>query len=192
MKVVIRFWATTDLNTYLNMINHAYFNLAGSGNVLQHQLSVSSETILETNEFYIPSGNLIPVKDTVFDFTQMKPIGERIHELDLKLIWNKGYKHCYLLDKQVDDGKLPLAATLLDPLSGRQLKLYTSLQSLLIYSAGYLNSSLPGKSGACYQPCDGVCLEAQYYPDSPHHPHFPTCLLPKDEIYNHSIEYHFS
>ncbi|MDD4969084.1 MAG: galactose mutarotase [Paludibacter sp.] len=192
LKVKIHYWATTDQDTYLNLTNHAYFNLAGSGSMLQHQLQIPSTMMLETNEQFIPTGKIIPVQDTVFDFTEARILGTRIHEKNQQLIWNKGYNHCYPVHNSSErDPSMPVA-TLSDPLSGRRVQLFTTLPSVLIYSAGFLSSQLPGKSGTCYQPFEGICLEAQYYPDAPNHAHFPSCLLRKNEVYDHSIEYHFS
>lgn len=192
LRVHIQFDATTDQDTYLNLTNHAYFNLAGSGSVLSHQLQIPSAEILETDKCFIPSGKMIPVRDTVFDFIHMRTIDSRMDEQNQQLIWNKGYNHCYPINKQPGNGLLQPAASLVDPLSGRQLQLFTTLPSVLIYTAGFLNSQLPGKSGSHYQPFEGICLEAQFFPDSPNHSHFPSCLLLPDEVYQHSIEYHFT
>ena len=192
LKVLIQYWAITDQDTYLSLTNHSYFNLAGSGSVLTHELQISSAEILETDECFIPSGKMIQVQDTAFDFTRMRTIDSRMSEQNQQLIWNKGYNHCYPLDKFPESGLLQPAATLYDPLSGRQLQLFTTLPSVLIYTAGFLTSHLPGKSGNPHKPFEGICLEAQFYPDSPNQVHFPSCLLRKDEVYHHSIEYHFT
>jgi len=192
LKVVIQYWAVSDKDTYLNLTNHAYFNLAGTGNILKHQLQVSSSEMLETDEHFIPSGNFVQVKGTEFDFTNLRSIDNGLKVNSRQLIWNRGYNHCYPLADFPEGAPAQPAATLIEPLSGRMLQLFTTLPSVLVYTAGYLNSQLPGKSGACYQPCDGICLEAQFYPDSPHHAHFPSCLLRKGEIYHQTIEFHFT
>lgn len=148
--------------------------------------------MLETTEQFIPTGKIIPVKDTVFDFTHPRTIGARIHEENRQLTWNKGYNHCYPLYQSPESNQSLPPVTLLDPSSGRRVQLFTTLPSVLVYTAGFLNSQFPGKSGTSYQPFEGICLEAQYYPDSPNQPHFPSCLLRKNEAYDHFIEYHFS
>jgi len=192
LQVAIRFWATTDKDTYLNLTNHAYFNLAGSGNILNHSLYIPSSDMLETDACFIPTGKILPVQDTVFDFRQKKPVISGMDEKNEQIIWNKGYNHCYPIDQTPDGDQVCHAATLSDPVSGRKLEVFTTLPSVLVYSAGFLQSQLPGKSGINYQPFDGICLEAQYYPDSPNQPHFPSCLLRKNEIYDHTIEFRFS
>lgn len=193
LNVKIDFWAVADKDTYLNITNHAYFNLEGSGNILKHFLQIPSTKILETDKSYIPTGKLIDICNTAFDFSKTKAIGENINEQNLQLIWNRGYNHCYPI---VVDSKnktdLKLAAKLIDFESGRKLQLFTTLPSVLIYSGGFLNSILPGKNGCCYNPFDGICLEPQFYPDSPNHKKFPTCLLRIGNIYKQSIVYNFS
>ncbi|MFZ4544292.1 MAG: aldose epimerase family protein [Saprospiraceae bacterium] len=189
LKVRIKYSATTDKTTFLNITNHAYFNLSYSENILHHQLYIPSEFILETNQNFIPTGNYLPVKSTVFDFTRFKQIGADINKPIDELLWNKGYNHCYPIHK--NDKELTLSAILFDELSGRILKLYSTLPSVLIYTSGFLSSETQGKFGKKYNPSEGICLEVQYFPDSPNQPNFPSCLLHKDEIYDHCIEYHF-
>lgn len=187
--LTIRFEGTTDRPTYLNLTNHAYFNLAGSGDVLSHRLYLPSEHILDTDEFYIPTGKFVPVSDTVFDFNSPALLGSRIHENNQQLIWNRGYNHCYPVGHTSGE-RLAFAAELTDELSGRSLEVRTSLPGVLLYTGNYLTSQ-PGKQGREYVPYDGVCLETQYFPDTPHHAHFPSCLLNAGERYDESTEYRF-
>jgi len=192
LQVAIRFRATTDKDTYLNLTNHAYINLAGTGNILQHSLYIPSSDMLETDEYFIPTGKILPVQDTVFDFSHMKPVEAGMDMMNEQIIRNKGFNHCYPIFQTPDGDHVRHAATLSEHVSGRKLEVFTTLPSVLVYSAGFLVSLLPGKSGKNYQPFDGICLEAQYYPDSPNQPHFPSCILRKDAMYDHTIEFRFS
>ena len=192
LQVAIRFRATTDKDTYLNLTNHAYINLAGTGNILQHSLYIPSSDMLETDEYFIPTGKILPVQDTVFDFSHMKPVEAGMDMMNEQIIRNKGFNHCYPIFQTPDGDHVRHAATLSEPVSGRKMEVFTTLPSVLVYSAGFLVSLLPGKSGKNYQPFDGICLEAQYYPDSPNQPHFPSCILRKDDTYDHTIEFRFS
>jgi len=192
LQVAIRFRATTDKDTYLNLTNHAYINLAGTGNILQHSLYIPSSDMLETDEYFIPTGKILPVQDTVFDFSHMKPVEAGMDMMNEQIIRNKGFNHCYPIFQTPDGDHVRHAATLSEHVSGRKLEVFTTLPSVLVYSAGFLVSLLPGKSGKNYQPFDGICLEAQYYPDSPNQPHFPSCILRKDDTYDHTIEFRFS
>lgn len=182
-QLVVCHRATTDQKTWINLTNHAYFNLTGDSNerIDGHHLCIPSDMILETTADFIPTGQIVSVQGTPFDFQDMRPIGQYLHADNLQLRWNRGYNHCYLLPDNVGN-KIQHAATVYEPTSTRLLKVYTDLPSVLFYSAGYLPN-----------PTTGLCLEAQYCPDTPHHPHFPQgCLLLPGQEYLHHIVYCFS
>ncbi|MCU6769708.1 galactose mutarotase [Barnesiella propionica] len=188
MCLLIHYKGRTDRDTYLNLTNHAYFNLSGTGNILDHKLFIPSAYMLDTTQQYIPTGEMIPVRNTVFDFSAPMCLGTHIHEPLPQLIWNKGYNHCYEVR---NNKKIALAAELTCEESGRSLEVHTTLPGILLYTAGFLDSALPGKSGSRYSPYEGVCLEAQYFPDTPHHANFPSCLLTPVDEYDEQIEYRF-
>lgn len=190
LKVTIHYLAKSDEDTYLNLTNHTYFNLYGSGNILEHSLNIPSTKMLVTDEFYIPTGEFVRVNKTPFDFSKPKQIGRDIFENDPQLINNKGYNHCYVLDNPHAECKQ--AAVLTEPKTGRQLDVFTTKPALLIYSAGFLYSAATGKNGYNYFPYAGFCLETQFFPDSPNQPNFPSCILRKGETYDHRTEYRFS
>ncbi len=190
LTVTIHYSAVSDQDTYLNLTNHAYFNLQGSGNILEHMLYIPYTQMLVTDEFFIPTGEFRNVDNTPFDFSKPKQIGSDIFENNPQLINNKGYNHCYVLDNP--DAECKHAAVLYEPKTGRQLDIFTTKPALLIYSAGFLSSVEAGKTGHCYFPYAGFCLETQYFPDSPNQPDFPDCVLRKGEIYDHRTEYRFS
>ena len=182
MQLAICHRAITDQKTWINLTNHAYFNLTGDSNkrIDCHLLCIPSDMILETTSDFIPTGRIVSVQDTPFDFRRMRPIGQFFQTDNEQLRWNRGYNHCYLLPDSAGN-KIQLAATVYDPSSARTLKVYTDLPSVLFYSAGYLTN-----------PTTGFCLEAQYFPDTPHHTHFPQeCLLSPGQEYLHHIIYKF-
>ena len=189
-QVTINYKATSDCSTYLNLTNHAYFNLSGEKNVLSHLLRIPSTTILDTTKDYIPTGEFKDVQYSPFDFTKPTKLGERIFEKQYQLEWNKGYNHCYVLNQNEGKG-LALAAILSDPISGRELEVQTTLPSILVYTGNYLETSIPGKKGASYGPYAGVCLEAQFFPDTPNHSKFPSCLISRGDIYQQVIVFKF-
>lgn len=180
-ELTIQYHGTTDQATYLNLTNHAYFNLSGKAERVDgHQLYIPSEQILETTAAYIPTGRFSNVADSPFDFTTPHAIGENLHDDNEQIRWNRGYNHCYVLKNEVSN-QLQTAAILSDPISGRELTVETDLPGVLLYTAGYLPA-----------PDTGVCLETQYFPDTPSHPHFPSCLLMPGEEYRHRTVYKFS
>jgi len=188
-QVVISYRGTTDRPTVLNLTNHAYFNLDGNGEILNHFLQIPAEQILETTASFIPTGELLNVKGTEFDFTDFRTINfEKFHSNQLS--WNKGYNHCFVLSLQ-DDFSMKPAAIVRSNLSGRELCVHTTYPGVLFYSAGYLESSNTGKLKERYSPSDGFCLETQYFPDAPNHNHFLFPVVTPDKPYSHVTTYRF-
>lgn len=179
-ELYIRHRGTTDRATYLNLTNHAYFNLSGKeGKIDGHVLYIPSRTILETTQEFIPTGRRTDVAGTPFDFTKGKPLGRDLYADHPQLRWNRGYNHCYIL-KEKKDEECTEAARLYDPESGRTLTVRTDLPAVLLYTAGYFE-----------RPHTAVCLETQYYPDTPSHPDFPSCLLRPGEEYRQATVFAF-
>lgn len=180
-ELTISYYGITDRPTYLNLTNHAYFNLSSDKRkITEHQLMIPVTRILETTSQFIPTGHMQDVKDSPFDFTISHSIGTHLYDDNEQLHWNKGYNHCYILKEESSDSLLT-AAVLSDPFSGRKLTVRTDLPGVLLYTAGYLAPT----------PDIGVCLETQYFPDTPSHPHFPSCLLMPGEEYRHRSIYTF-
>ena len=119
-ELTISYYGITDRPTYLNLTNHAYFNLSGDKRkITEHQLMIPVTRILETTSQFIPTGHMQDVKDSPFDFTISHSIGMHLYDDDEQLHWNKGYNHCYILKEESSDTLLT-AAVLSDPFSGRK------------------------------------------------------------------------
>jgi len=186
----MRFSATTDQPTVVNLTQHSYFNLAGGGDVLGHELMINAEAITPVGDGLIPTGELRPVAGSPFDFRQAKPIGQAIGADDEQLKLGGGYDHNFVLKNQADD-ELILAARVSEPVSGRVLEVLTVEPGVQFYSGNFLDGSLSGK-GVSYGSRSGFCLEPQHFPDSPNQPGFPPTALLPGETYASRIVYRFS
>jgi aldose 1-epimerase len=172
-RLVLTCAATTDVATLVNLVQHSYFNLAGAGTVLEHALEVRAERVLEVDAELVPTGRLLPVASTPFDFTTPRALGERLAAL-LETPAG-GYDVCYALPAGWATGRR-LACVLREPASGRELRLETTAHGLQLYTGNRL-SDLRGKGGRVLPRFGGVCLEAQALPDAIHHEGFPSSVL---------------
>ncbi len=185
----IEYFATTDKPTVVNLTNHSYFNLRGHrfathNGIVDHQLMLAADQVLEVDHESIPTGRLLPVADTPFDFLQQRRIGRFLTPpQDHEAL----YDHCYALDATARDGQSP-AVILCDPVSGRCLETTTTLPGVQLYSANHV-SGCAGKGGAVYDRRGSVCLEAQFFPDSPNQPSFPDTLLRPGQPWHHRTRY---
>ncbi|MFT5465174.1 MAG: aldose 1-epimerase [Verrucomicrobiales bacterium] len=185
-ELVLSYSATTDKPTHVNLTNHAYWNLGGadSGDVLDQQLLVSAEQRLAVDEHQVPTGELVDVANTAFDFREVHTMGERIADAD------RGYDHCYVIEGE--SGKLRLAARVTDPKSGRIMEVRTTEPGIQVYTMNIGEKTIEGGGGATYAARHAVCLECQKFPDAPNQPDFESTLLRPGEIYRQVTAHKFS
>ena len=186
----IDYSALTDQPTPVNLTNHSYFNLAGQGDVLAHELMLAADYYTPANAQLIPTGQIAPVRGTPLDFTTAQPIGSRFSQLRCKPI---GYDNNFVLN----DGKLPGAGRVIharvsEPGSGRVMEMSTTEPGVQLYTANFLDGSLTGKRGAVYRRHAGLCLEAQHFPDSINQPKFPSIILRPGQTYRQTTVYRFA
>ncbi|MGW4895939.1 aldose epimerase family protein [Kitasatospora sp. NPDC004240] len=189
-ELTIAYRAVTTRPTVLNLTNHAYFNLAGegSGDVLGHLLTLDADGYTPADERQIPYGRIDPVAGTPFDFTTARPIGKGVHDDHPQLTGPGGYDHNWVLRPRPADGRPARAALLEDPVSGRTLEVLTTEPGLQVYTANKFRGDVTGARGVPYGPHAGVALETQHFPDSPHHPSFPsTELRPGEEFHSTTV-----
>ena len=186
----IDYRATTDKDTIVNLTNHSYFNLAGTGDILNHELQITADQFTSVSKELIPTGQIRSVEGTPMDFRVATTIGARINEPYWQLGFTGGYDHNFVLNGP--KGRLKLAARLHDPSSGRTMEVETTQPGMQFYSGNFLDGSLSGKGGVVYEKYAGLCLETQHFPDSPNHANFPTTVLRVGEVFNEVTVFRFS
>jgi len=186
-ELKVKYTATSDKETVLNLTQHSYFNLKGegSGNVLEHLVEINAKTYTKPDEFLIPTGEVVSIQNTALDFQKQTKIAKNIDAVE-----GNGYDHNYVLNPS--NKKLNFAAKVSEPESRIELEVYTTKPGIQFYTGNFLDSTLVGKSGKAYEPRAGFCLETQFFPDSPNKPEFPSPVLKVGEIYEHETVFKVS
>lgn len=188
----IEYRAESDRDTVCNLTNHTYFNLSGqgSGSVNGQYIRLSAAHYTPTDAGSIPTGEIAPVDGTPMDLRTARPIGDRISEPFEQLTLAGGYDHNWVIDGW--DGSLRRAAAAYAPDTGIVLTADTTLPGVQFYTGNFVEGCPVGKGGAVYGNRHGFCLETQFFPDSPNHPDFPSCVLRAGEEYHSTTIYAFS
>ncbi|GGZ74501.1 aldose epimerase family protein [Algibacter mikhailovii] len=181
----ITFEAKTDKKTHINMTQHSYFNLSPNHKTIyNHQVEINANQYIRYDKTVKPSRTIASLKNKTWDLSKLTKLGDSIHT-----IAPNGYNHCYVLNKPLN--KLEQVAQVIEPYSGRTLKVSTTQPGIVFYTGNYLDSTLNGKYVNTYAQHAGLCLESQHYPDAPNNSNFPTTLLIPGETYKEVAIYTF-
>ena len=185
-RIEIEYSAKSDKKTLMNLTNHSYFNLSGdfTKKILDEEVYIDSDGYLEIDDQLIPTGKIVESKGTPFDFNEFHSIGERINDT------NGGYDHCFCFPNS--DGSLKYRAEIRDLDSKRVMKVYTTMPSAQMYTANSFEAGSCGKDNIEYTKNGGIAFETQYYPDSPNHSNFPSCVIEANKEYTYKTVYEFS
>ena len=192
-ELVIEYQGTTDKKTIVNMTSHGFFSLAGIANptpTIEHlKCEINADFYIPIDETSVPTGEVVSVKGTPFDFTTPHEIGERIDANHLQTINGAGYDHCFVLNKK-EVGELSFAAKITEPVTGRTMEVYTTEPGVQVYTDNWADG-YKGQHGATFPRRSAICFEAQHFPDSPNKGHFPSVVLCPGETYYQKTVYKF-
>ena len=193
-ELIIKYKATTNKKTIVNLTHHAFFSLAGIANptptIDNLECEVNADYFIPIDEYSIPTGEILKVANTPFDFRTPKTIGKDINADNEQIKNGAGYDHCFVLNKK-EEGEFSFAAKIKEPISGRTLEVFTTEPGVQVYSDNWANG-YKGQHGATFPRRSAICFECQHFPDSPNHPYFPsTSLKPAEEYFQRTV-YKFS
>lgn len=194
-ELIIDYRGTTNKKTIVNMTSHGFFSLAGidtpTSEALNNILTINADFFIPIDETSIPTGEILKVEGTPFDFRSPHTVGERIgNTSDQQIVNGTGYDHCFVLNK-CEPGVLSYAVKCVEPNSGRCLEMWTTEPGVQFYSSNWHNG-LVGTHGTTYGKYSALCFEAQHFPDSPNRSYFPSCVLKPGEVYKQKTVYKFS
>lgn len=184
-ELQLDYFAETDRPTPVNLTNHSYFNLAGSGDVLGHELTLAADAFLPVASDLIPTGEICKVEGTAMDFRRPRRLGEALPSGN-----PGGYDHTFVLRDDCREGRP--AARVREAGSGRIMELHTTEPGVQLYTGNYLDGSNIGKGGQVYAKHHGFCLETQHYPDSVNRPGFPSVILRPGQVFRSTTRLKFS
>lgn len=191
--LTLKFHATSDRDTVINMTNHAYWNLDGAdaGFVGEQEMLIEADAFLPTDDTQIPTGEFAPVDGTPMDFKAFKKIGRDLKADYEPLHIGKGYDHCWVIRDWEPGRMIEDAVVLRSDRSGRTLRVSSDQPGVQIYTGNWLAGSPKNKSGRSYEDYDGVAIEMQGFPDAPNKPGFPSQSLAPAHPYDRTIVFAF-
>ena len=192
-ELIIKYSAKTNKKTIINLTHHGFFSLAGLANptppIDDLECQINADFFLPIDETSIPTGEILKVAETPFDFRTPKPIGQDIDADHEHIRHGSGYDHCFVLNKK-EEGELSFAARIRDPKSGRTMEVYTTEPGVQVYTDNWADG-YKGQHGATFPRRSAICFEAQHFPDSPNHPYFPSVILEPGREYTQKTIYKF-
>ena len=192
-ELIIEYMATTNKKTIINLTSHGFFSLAGIADptpTIENLIcEINADYYIPIDETSIPTGEILKVAGTPFDFRTPKPVGKDIDSDDEQIRNGAGYDHCFVLNKK-EEGELSFAARIEEPVSGRTMEVYTTEPGVQVYTDNWADG-YKGQHGATFPRRSAICFEAQHFPDSPNHPYFPSVILKPHRHYRQKTIYKF-
>lgn len=192
-ELVIKYKATSNKRTIINLTHHGFFSLAGIADptptIDNLECQINADFFIPIDETSIPTGEILKVADTPFDFRSAKPLGKDIDADDEQIKNGAGYDHCFVLNKK-EEGEFSFAAKVREPNSGRTMEVYTTEPGMQVYTDNWADG-YKGQLGATFPRRSAICFECQHFPDSPNRPYFPSVILEPGREYNQRTVYKF-
>ena len=193
-ELVIEYMATTNKKTIINLTSHGFFSLAGIANptptIENLECEINADFYIPIDNTSIPTGEILRVEGTPFDFRKPKTVGQDIDADNEQIKNGAGYDHCFVLNNK-EEGELSFAARIKEPVSGRIMEVYTTEPGVQVYTDNWADG-YKGQNGATFPRRSAICFEAQHFPDSPNRPYFPSVVLNPGEQYTQKTVYRFA